>query len=152
MAAAREQEAHDAVVVGARFETPIVVQHGRHDSGRAVGRCRDHLSARRVFLVDRQRERVHPIEGMHRTQSVRAHQLPVQLGGAPPHAEHAGQQPLCLEAAPHAVLHHLPYAHEPCAYFGLVVPRALASQHQLVDFHSLLASELRADASPESNS
>ena len=69
-------------------------------------------------------------------------QLAVQLRRAPPHAENARQQPLRLEAAAHAILHHLPDAQQPRADFRVAVPGALARQHQLVDLESLLAPEL----------
>ena len=56
-----EQEAHDAVVVGAGDEAGVVVQHGRDDAGGAVGGRGDDAPAGGVLLVDRQREQVDPV-------------------------------------------------------------------------------------------
>ena len=146
MARGGEQEADDAVIVGSRLEAPVVMQHGRHDARGAVGRRGHHLAARGIFLVDGERVDVDPIERMHGTQRIAAHELAIQFRRAPSDAEHARQQALRIEAAAHAILHDLPDAHEPGANLGLAAPGALARQHEFVDLQTLRPCRARASA------
>ena len=128
--------------MGARLEAQIVVQHGGYDAGRAVGRCGHDLAAGGVFLVDRERKHVDPVERMHGAVRIAAHELAVELRGTATHAEYARQQALRFEAAAHAVLHDLPNAQQPRAQLGVGAPGSFACHHQLVDLQALLAAVL----------
>jgi len=88
------------------------MQHGRDDAGRAIGRRRHHLTAGRILFVDRQRKYIDPIESMHGARRVAAQELAMELG-ARRRTPARRQQALGLEAAAHAILHDLPYPHEP---------------------------------------
>jgi len=61
MAAAVQQEAHHAVADAPGTKPVVVVQHGRDDAGRAVGRRGDDAAAGRILLVDRERVQRHPV-------------------------------------------------------------------------------------------
>jgi len=60
----------------------------------------------------------------------------MELGCAPAHPQHAGQQALGLEAAAHAILHDLPYPHEAGANLGIAAPGALAGEHQFMNLQA----------------
>ena len=72
-----QQEADDAVLVGAGHEVDVVVQHGRDDAGGAVGRGGDDPAAGGVLLVDGHRVERDPL---HRARQRVA--LGPQLAGA----------------------------------------------------------------------
>jgi hypothetical protein len=129
-------KSHHTVIVRSRFEAPVIMQHRGHDSCCAVGGSGDHLTARRIFLVHRQGEDVHPVERVHGTHRI-GHELPVQFRGASAHAEHTGQQALSLEAPAYTILHDLPDAQKLCADLRIRVPSAFSRQHQLVNLESV---------------
>ena len=72
MAAAVSRKSTTPRVGGAGHEARVVVQHRRHDAGGAVGRRGDDAAAGGVFLVDRQRVQVDPVEHLQRVAQRRA--------------------------------------------------------------------------------
>ena len=91
-----QQEGAHALAVRAGNEAVVIVQHGRDDAGRAVGRRRDHAAAGGVFLVDGHGVQVDPV---HHRQRIRQRalgalgQVAVQLGGAATHPQRPGSSP-----------------------------------------------------------
>ena len=69
MAAAVSRKSHRAVVVGARHEAPVIVEHRGNDAGRAVRGRGHHAAARGVLLVHGERVEVHPVHDDQRVAS-----------------------------------------------------------------------------------
>ncbi len=139
----REQEVHHAAIAGTGRRVHVVVQHGRHDAGGAVGRGGDHAAAGGVFLVDGQRPEVHPVEhpqrvfrtGIERSQPLR------QAGGAPLHLEPSGQQALGAAAALDAGLHGAPDGEQAGVDLRIGAPVPLVGAHHASDVQAVRGRE-----------
>jgi len=60
LAPAVSKKRHYSAIIRPGLEAPVVMQHSRHDAGRAVVGSGDHLSAGGIFFVDRERIGVDP--------------------------------------------------------------------------------------------
>ena len=139
-----QQEVDHAAIGRARNEAPVVMQHRRHDAGRAVRRRGDDASAGGVLLVHRQRIEVHPVEHdelvAQRGFGVRG-ELAVQLRRAPLHLVAAGQHAFGGAAATDAVLHHVPDLQQTRIDRRVVAPVSLVDAHHAGDAELLLATQ-----------
>ena len=117
----------------------VVVQHRRHDAGRAVRRCGDHAAAGGILLVDGERPGIHTLHRVDTPRRGLRLEHAVQLGRAAPHLEHARQQAAGGEAARHAVLHDLPQAREPRLDLGQRPMCTFVGERQFVDLQAGVA-------------
>ena len=125
-----EQEADDAVAVGAAHEVRVVVQHGRDDARRTVRRGGDDASTGGVLLVDGQGVEGDPVHAPQRVVAGRLElQASGQLGRPAAHAQAAGQHALGGDAVAHALLHDLPDLEQALADLLLGAPRQLVLEH-----------------------
>ena len=137
-----EQEAHHAVFGRVGHEAGVVVQHGGHDAGGAVGGCSDHAAADGVFFIDGQRVEIDPVERGERVAHAGfggARQLAVQTGRAAFDLQAAGHDAHLLAAAAHALLHHVPDVEQAGAGLGVGAPGALVFENDLADRNALVA-------------
>ena len=124
----------------------VVVQHGRHDAGRAVGGRGDHAAAGGVLLVDRQRVQVDPVQHGQRIAQRGlgpARQLGDTAGGArrrtssPP-----GRMPSrCGSRARRSPPWPRQIASRPARISSALAPGLLVGQHQLGDAEAVRAAE-----------
>ncbi len=131
-----EQEAHHAVLVRTRDEAHVVMQQRRNDARRAIGGRRDHAPAAGVFLVDRQRIEIDPVEHVERIAQVGLGvfaELAIQARRAATHLEAAGHHAFGTAAGIDAVLHDLPDTQQATAGLCFRPPGGLVGEHQLAD-------------------
>ena len=131
-----EQEIDDALLVRAGYEAVVVVHHGRDDACRAVRRCRYDTAAGGVFLVDRERVEIDPVEdrqriaqGLFRTVTQFLH----HGRGAALHLQAAGQHAGLAHAARDAIRHRLPYRQKSAANLRRAAPDLFVPEHDLGD-------------------
>ena len=136
----REQKADHAVIVGARFEALVEVQHRRYDARRAVRGRGDDATTGRVLLVDRKCPGIDPIHDVERAcGALVLDEHAVELGRATAHFENAGQQSRLPKPAFHACLHDVPEAQQSGTHFRLGSPRALIRHHEFKELKGRLA-------------
>ena len=135
MAPAVSRKSIDAAVARARHEAAVVVQHGGHDAGRAVGRRGHDPAAGRVLLVHRQREQVHPVEHRQRVaraargrEACDASSAARRLTFRPPGSVPSERRPRSTQR-----LHHVPDLHQAGVDRVVVAPVALVVAHHLRD-------------------
>jgi GNAT superfamily N-acetyltransferase len=127
-----QQEAHDAVIAGARHEADVIVEDRRNDARGTIGRRRHDAAAGRVFLVHGQRIKIDPV---HRGQWIaqsglaRAAQRPEQLRGAALDLHAARQDAFLMATALDTVLHDAPDIQQAVADCRLGAPRLFVFEH-----------------------
>ena len=121
------------------LEAPVVGDDRRHDAGRAVGGRGHDSAARRILLVDRERERVHPVHHVERAVLGRLHQHAMQSRRTAANLEHARQQAGALEPAFDAAVHHRPHAQQRGAGLLVGAECPLVGKNELVQLEPLLA-------------
>ena len=136
-----EQKADHALVVRARLEASVEMQHRRHDPGGAVGRRGDDAAAGRVLLVHRECISIDPVHDVERLLIRPLRQDTVELRRAPAHFQHSRQQAALTEAALDATLHHLPDMHELRANALVRVPGTLVGEDELEQLEPVLATQ-----------
>src|SRR5690554_5178765 len=131
-----EQEVEHALLIGARAEAVVVVQHRGDDAGRAVGGGGDDPATGGVLFVDRERVEVDPVERGQRVAQRglgAGGQFGMHRGCAPADVEPAWQGATVADAALHARLHRRPQLAQAVADPVGAAPALLVLEHHLRD-------------------
>ena len=131
-----QQKNLDASRVRSRRKPFIKTQHRRYDPGSAVGRCRDHLATRSIFLIHRQSPEIDPVQYGQRVGQgplLPLHQPRVDQRRTAFDAQATGQYPALLNSAIDTVRHRIGNRTDAGADRFVFLPGTLVGAHDVGD-------------------
>ena len=129
--AGSQQEVFDTRLVGVRIKFTEIVQDGRNNACRAVGRCGYDTAAGGVFFIDRHSIHHRPKLGINDFALAQDFEFGRQLRCAAAHVQAARQLPFRTQTALDAVFHHIGHGGHSAAHFHLITTcqRRFIGQH-----------------------
>ena len=126
-----QQEIFDTRLVGVRIKFAEIVQDGRNNACRAVGRCGYNAAAGGVFFIDRHSVHHRPKLGIDDFALAQDFEFGRQLRRAAADVQAARQLPFRTQAALDAVFHHIGHSSHTAAHFRLIATcqRCFIGQH-----------------------
>ena len=129
--AGSQQEVLDTRLVGVRIKFAEIVQDGRNNACRAVGRCGYDAAAGGIFFIDSHGVHHRPKLGIDDFALAQDFEFGRQLRRAAAHVQAARQLPFRTQAALDAVFHHIGHGSHTAAHFHFIATcqRCFIGQH-----------------------